>query len=248
MISDAGFNPLHPEAKQAIARLRKFHEIVAKHSAPRFPTLVMNDGAVAYRDLSLRSRSVTQDFLMRSWGLFQAIKTEDTDLGHPGPRMVLACGFRMRGRRAGMDASRQHLESVFSRLDNGEIDSRQAIQEAAAMRSHFDVVPQLQANFAFTKAYVAESSGSTGGLPGPHFYVDLTIFGGGRPEWIELGPNIQWRHPSLNIKATFAAVETIQPPSHPSDAAAHIADGLRVAQLLAENRDVLSALRTARKS
>jgi len=107
MIADAEFNPLHPEAKQAIARIRTFHEIVAQHSARYFPTLVMNDGAVAYRDLSLRSRSVTHDFLIRAWKLFEAIKAEDRKHGHPGARMVLCCGFRMRGRRAGLDVSRR---------------------------------------------------------------------------------------------------------------------------------------------
>jgi hypothetical protein len=72
----------------------------------------------------------------------------------------------MLGRRSGLDSSRQHFESIIRRMDQGEIDASQAIREAAAMRAHFDIVPQLQANFAFTKAYVAESTGSRGGLSG----------------------------------------------------------------------------------
>jgi hypothetical protein len=47
MISRAGFNPLHPDARQALVRTQAFHTIVAEHSARHFPTLVMNDGAVA---------------------------------------------------------------------------------------------------------------------------------------------------------------------------------------------------------
>jgi hypothetical protein len=248
MIADAGFNPLHPEAKQALARLRKFHEIVARHSTRNFSTLVVNDGAVAYRDLSLRSRSVTHDFLIRSWHLFEAITAADNKLGHPGARVVLSCGFRMRGRRAGLDASRGHLASIITRMQSGEVDISQAIYEAGAMRPRFDIVPELQANFAFTKAYVAESSGSAGGLPGPNFYVDLIIFGGNRPAWINLGPDIHWTHPRLNLVATFAAIWAIPQQSHPPGGPVDILDGLKVAQRLANDPDVLSALRMARKS
>jgi hypothetical protein len=247
MIAKSGFNPLHHEAKQALARLRKFHETVAQHSARHYPTLVMNDGAVAYRDLSLRTRSVTHEFLMRSWRLFSAIKAEETTLGHPGPRVVVACGFRMRGRRAGLDASREHFGSILKRLEAGDIDTDQAMHEAGAMRPRFDILPELQANFAFTKAYIAESSGTAGGLPGPRFYVDLVLFGGERPNWIDLGPNIQWFHQRLNMTATFAAVAAVHKRTHPAGGPTEILDGLRIARLLASNPDVLSALRQARK-
>src|SRR5581483_4816256 len=95
MIAEAEFNPLHIKAKAALTRLRRFHAIVAGHSGRYFPTLVMNDGAVAYRDLSMRTRSVTHDFLVRAWSLFQEIKKAEAAEGHPGARMVLATGFRM---------------------------------------------------------------------------------------------------------------------------------------------------------
>ena len=67
MIAEADFNPLHGKATEAMRRLRRFHQVVAAHSFRLFPTLVMNDGAAAYRDLSLRSRGPTHDFLMRAW-------------------------------------------------------------------------------------------------------------------------------------------------------------------------------------
>jgi len=247
MISEAGFNPLNKKAKEAIRRIRRFHKTISEHSARYFPTLVMNDGAVAYRDLSMRARSVSHDFLSRSWTLFQAIKAEEAELGHPGARLVLACGFRMRGRRAGLDASRQHLESVIGRLQSGEIDASQAVHEAAAMQPRFDIVPQLQANFAFTKAYVAESSGSAGGLPGPNFYVDLALFGNTRPPWLELGPNINWESDKLNLQATFARLDAVSSNSHPAGGPIDILDGLAVAQLLSGDPDVLHALRVAEK-
>ncbi len=248
MISEAGFNPLHPKAKDAIKRIRKFHKTIADHSTRHFPTLVMNDGAVAYRDLSMRSRSVSHDFLSRALRLFQTIKDEEASQGYPGARLVLACGFRMRGRGAGLRASRQHTESVIQRLQNGEIDANQAVHEAASMQPRFDIVPQLQANFAFTKAYVAESSGSDGGLPGANFYVDLALFGDIRPPWLELGPNIDWECPRLHLKATFAKIEAVANVTHPAGGPQEISDGLAVAQLLSGDPDVLRALRTAVKS
>src|SRR5215469_632845 len=67
MIADADFNPLHPKASEALARLRRFHAIVALNSGRSFRTLVMNDGAAAYRDLSLRGSDATLDFLERCW-------------------------------------------------------------------------------------------------------------------------------------------------------------------------------------
>jgi hypothetical protein len=248
MISEAEFNPLHVKSKEALGRLRCFHQVVARHSTRHFPTLVMNDGAVAYRDLSLRSRSVTHDFLVRAWSLFTDLKTSEATLGFPGARMVLACGFRMRGRRAGMDASDQHFRSIIGRVQNGDIDGEQAIREAASMRPTFDIVPQLQANFAFTKAYVAESSGSKGGLPGANFYVDLTIFERLDPDWIVLGPEIIWSDKRLALSASFAAVLDLPASKHSADGPTDVLDGLKIAERLAGNPNVLRALQEARKS
>ena len=61
-IKEAGYNPLDPKAKAAVKRIRHFHQVVADHSLRDFPTLVMNDGATAYRDLSYRTRWTTYDF------------------------------------------------------------------------------------------------------------------------------------------------------------------------------------------
>ncbi|MGM4980617.1 hypothetical protein [Rhizobium sp. 11_C7_N12_5] len=247
MISASRFNPLHPDARDALARIRTFHRIVAENSARYFPTLVMNDGAVAYRDLSLRARAPTHDFLVRAWQMFDAVRNADIKSGHPGPRMVLACGFRMLGRRAGLDASRGHLKSIVERLQIGEIGAEQAVREAAAMRPHFDIVPQLQANFAFTKAYVAEQSGTRGKLPGPAFYVDMMLFGDCRPPWLDLGPDIDWVHPKLSLQTVFAEVRCIHNQRHPSGGPADIRDGLAIAQTLANDPNVLAALRAASK-
>lgn len=243
MISEADFNPLHEKAKAALARLKRFHGIVADHSGRYFPTLVMNDGAVAYRDLSMRSRSVTHDFLVRSWNLFTAIREAEVADGFPGARLVFATGFRMRGRRAGMDLRNTHFQSVMKRFQEKKIDAAQAITEAAAIRQDFDIVPQLQANFAFTKAYVAESLGSSGGLHGAQFYVDLSIFDDPIPSWVELGPIVDWNHPTLRLSAKFAPILDLPLRMHVEGGPVGIRDGLQVAQQHAQNPDVLGALR-----
>ena len=247
MIAEADFNPLHTRAKEALARLRRFHAIVAKHSGRYFPTFVMNDGAVAYRDLSMRTRSVTHDFLVRSWDLFCEIKTAEAVEGYPGARMVWATGFRMRGRRAGMDLRNTQFQSVMRRFQEKKISAKQAITEAAVIREYFDIAPQLQANFAFTKAYVAESMGSAGGLHGSNFFVDLSIFTEPVPAWIELGQTIDWSHRKLGLRTTFAAIQNLPPRRHVEGGPIGILDGLQIAQRLAQDPDVLLALRAAPK-
>jgi len=247
MIAEADFNPLHDKAKAALSRLRRFHAIVAKHSGRHFPTLVMNDGAAAYRDLSMRSRSVTHEFLVSAWNLFTEIKTAEIVDGYPGARMVLATGFRMRGRRAGVDLRNAHFQSIMQRFQRKKISASQAITEAASIRQDFDIVPQLQANFAFTKAYVAESTGSAGGLQGANFFVDLSIFSKPVPDWIELGPIIEWSHERLGLHSSFAPIQNLPQRRHIEGGPLGILDGLQIAQELAQNPNVLSALRVSAK-
>jgi len=247
MIAEADFNPLHPNAALALSRLRRFHQIVASHSARYFPTLVVNDGAAAYRDLSLRSRAPTRDFLMRAWRLFNSIKKDENEHGFPGARMVLAAGFRMRGRRAGIDSTTKQFESVMRRYQSGDITAKQAISEAASVKRSFDIVPQLQANFAFSKAYVAERSGTKGGLGGANFFVDLALFETPTLAWIEKGETVAWSDEQLHMTASFAPVLDLPHFKHVEGGPLGIRDGLQVAQYLTQNPDVLTALRTAGK-
>lgn len=246
MISEAGFNPLHSKAAAAIKRLRAFHECVATHSMKRFPTLVMNDGAVAYRDLSLRSRSVTYDFIIRAWQMFSAIRDLENAAGHPGPRMIIATGFRMRGRRAGIDAVSAQLDSIFTRHGAGLISTEQAIKEASQANRYFDIIPALQANFAFSKAYVADANGKSGGLGGANCFIDLTIFKNS-PSCFKLGPTINWQSTTLSLSAAFASVISVPKLKHTQGGPIDVRDGLEIAQHLAGNTDILTTLRKARK-
>ena len=247
MIAEADFNPLHGKASEAMKRLRRFHQIVASHSFKLFPTLVLNDGAVGYRDLSLRSRGPTHDFLMRAWKLFHHIKEDENGHGFPGARAVLAVGFRMRGRRAGHDASASHFKSLMERYQNGEIRAEQAMREASQIRQSFDIIPQLQANFAFSKAFVAESSGTRSGLHGAKFFVDLTIFNATMPSWVVAEKTVEWFHERLRMRASFAPIIEFTKCKHASGGPLGIRDGLQIAQELSQNADVLAGLRAAQK-
>jgi hypothetical protein len=248
MIAEADFNPLRLKASDAVRRLRRFHEIVASHSGREFPTLVMNDGAAAYRDLSLRSREPSYDFLMSAWDLFQEIKRDENEKELPGARLVLATGFRMHGRRTGLDAKAAHLKSVMQRFKSGDIAAEEAIREAANIRQSFDIIPHLQANFAFTKAYVAESTGKGGGLAGPNFFVDLALFDSPTPEWVVAGKTVRWSHTRLRMSASFAPILALHPNGKFKGYPHGIRDGLQVAAHLSGDPEVLKALRAAQKA
>lgn len=245
MISAASFNPLHPQSISVRDRLRDYHAIVASQSARLFPTLVLNDGAIAYRDLSYRSASVTYDFLSRCWKLFNAITAQEAASGYPGARMVVAAGFRIKGRRGGLDSTAAQFKAVIERLKDGSIDAAQAVHEAGRIRPYFDILPQLQANYAFTKAYLAEKSGGKGGLAGARCFIDLALFEDRDCGWIEFGLPVHWQDRKLALRADFAPLLSMTPHSGQKPNPQGLRSGLHVAQHLAGDRDVLNALRAA---
>ena len=239
MISRARFSPTHAEAKSAIDRLRRFHRLVADHSSSRFPTFVINDGAVAYRDLSYISHDRTLPFLHNAWRLFEAVNAE-RDAGQAGARMVVAAGFRMSGRRAGGENEAARRRELVQSVERGERSIEQAVESAARGAAYFDVIPQLQANFAFTTAYLAEDSGSEGGLPGAHCYVDQSLFGNGSCG-IDFGQTIAWRHPDLDLRRDFAPI--MKADERSTSTAAGIRTGYEVASALTGEVEVHTALR-----
>lgn len=243
MIAEAGLNPVDPKAKEPITRLRAFHRIVAEHSGRHYRTLVLNDGAAAYRDLSLRSSGVTHDFLARSFALFEAIQRSEQRNGWPGARMFLATGFRAKGSRRAIDRVSAQLNSILARLAAGEFEAEQAVREAASIEHYFDVLPQLQANFAFTKAYVADSAGSRAGLGGPRFFVDDAIFDGAIPTWVSAGDAIPFHDIRLAIQATFVPVTGLAPPGNSGFTIPGVRDALQIGETIAPSVSIRDAIR-----
>lgn len=241
MMSDAGFDPVSSESKIAVARLRRFHRLVAQHSSSRFPTVVMNDGAVAYRDLDYLSAERTMPFLLTAWRLFKAVN-EERGRGQAGARMVIATGFRMKGRRAGGESEAARRRAIVSSVADGSLTLERAIERAARGSSYFDVVPQLQANFAFTAAYLAEQSGKEGGLPGANCYVDLQLFSGTVP-YLQIGRPIHWDHKDLELARFFAPVLDLNIWGRADDHSG-ARTGLEIAYALAEQEDLAPVLET----
>jgi hypothetical protein len=60
----------------------------------------------------------------------------------------------------------------------------------------------LHANFAFSKAYLAEHDGTRAGLPGPALYIDMALFDNPAPTWLGVQETIAWT--AHGMSATFA--------------------------------------------
>jgi hypothetical protein len=205
-ILDANLDPSFPTARQAVDRLKRFHSTVASHSDPFLPALLLNDGAAMFRDLSYRSRSVTYDFLTRALAVHNAVDRSDREAGFPGCRTVVATGFRARSWSVRKSAP-GHETSILARLDEGIITPKQAVREAMNARRVCGIVPELQANFAFSKAYLVDAAGTKQGFKGPACYIDLLLFTDPIPDWIAFRRRVPW---SLNkVTATFGEFESI---------------------------------------
>ncbi|HEX8625583.1 MAG TPA: hypothetical protein VF782_10950 [Allosphingosinicella sp.] len=172
--------------------------------------------------------------------------------------MVIAAGFRLRGRALQRSAMRgEFVKQLLRRYAEGKISTEEAITTASKFGSPFDIVPHLQANFAFTKCYIAEQSGTEGGLPGPACYVDGVLFDINRISSadIVLNPGVDWRSDKYDLSATFYGLVKVRrakqtelnngiPAYH---GPAGFRDALEVAELLTGDPGVLEALRRARR-
>ena len=150
MLQQAQFNPNDKRAVLAIRRLKDFQQTVMQHAHAVFPAMPINDGVAYFADLTRRSTSKTADFLRRSIEAYQAVNEVEKAAGYPGARMVLALGPRARIGRPRRAPG--HLENILARLNQGLITDVQAINEAFKAGPIAGFVPQLQANFAFTRA------------------------------------------------------------------------------------------------
>jgi len=245
MLEAAAWNPTSVAAKQAIDRIVKFQEIVTLHSTSQFPTFVMNDGAVAYRDLSARSFTPTFDFLRRAYALHSEINAAEAAKNHPGARAVLAVGLRV---RRTVDYSRRLNEGeglrIREKLNSGEISGDQAISHALMARHHCDSTPELQHNYALTKAYLADSSGTKGGIGGARFFVDRNIFGESVPKWVTHDAPAKWE--SRGMRGVFLPISSIDITA--ANACEHdgVLDAFGVVKSMYDDPAVLASVKASR--
>lgn len=243
-LREVDYDPTEPKAVSALERLHAFHVVIGQHSCRLLPSLVLNDGAIFFRDLSPRSRSVTWDFLKRCIALFEAVRDREFERELPGARMVIGAGFRVRREGVSRSANDELGNVILKKLERSEISAVQAVKEALYSRPHFDILPEIQANFALTKAYLADLSGKDGGLPGANCYIDLSMFRDPVPPWITFSRTIAWSYRGM-------AAEFGQLSSYDHKLAAKVRgegtlDGWQVAKCLSRSEDVLSRLRKAR--
>ncbi|MDH4743823.1 hypothetical protein OMP43_07320 [Sphingomonas sp. CBMAI 2297] len=212
MLNEARFDPTCPEAKAALGRLRRFQEVVAAHSRTTFPTLVINDGVVAYRDVGLTVTDRVWPFVERCWKLYQETTDADRRLGGHGLRGVLAAGMRAKGSNRGILAQNDAVARIIGDLADGRISRREAVGAAWRVRRVNDIVPQLQANFAFSRAYTAEQGARKGKLEGSRFYLETKVLRAGVPGWLTTGDPIEWE-PSVDwlstLSTTFVEVQAV---------------------------------------
>ena len=77
MLNSVEFNPLSNNAQISVNRLKSFHNMIRNSSKAKvFNSLALNDGAIFYRDLSPRSKSVTFDFLNRAYKVHKQINEQ----------------------------------------------------------------------------------------------------------------------------------------------------------------------------
>ena len=209
---------------------------------------MLNDGAVAYRDLSLRSNGVTHDFLQRSFTLFAAISEVERRNEWPGARLIVAPGFRARGSRRGIDAAALRVDRILERMAAGEIDPEEAVREAASIQGFSDGIPQLQANFAFTRAYVADAGGSQAGLGGPRMFVDTALFVDSQlPAWMQGGPSVPFREARLGLECAFAPVKALEAPGRSyDDRIPGLRNGLEIGEAIAPTLSLRETIKSLR--
>jgi hypothetical protein len=183
---------------------------------------------VAYSNVeNVRSDKVWR-FIERCWTLYNEATTVDRRAGGPGLRGVIAVGLRAKGSNRGIIAQEDALTAIIDDLVNDKIDRDTAVAEVRKVRRVFDVVPQLQANFAFTRAYEAESAGSKAGFPGPNLFLDEAVFANGVPPWMRTGPTVPWRPAKTSLSTSFVPLTEIDAvPVESARAAFRTGDQLR---------------------
>lgn len=205
MLKKCGFDPTSESAEKAVKRLEEFNLISLKYSNLNFPLLQMNDGIATWRELSFRTKSVTQDFLGRSIEFFYAVTEREKEQGYPGPRMVISTGIRMKMDNLHKIIAKERAERLISKITDGQIKVEEAIYQACNYTDYCNGVNALQANFAFTKSFLAEESGTKGGLPGNNIYIDMSVFNKENLKCLNIAEPFIWKE-CPGLETVFAKV------------------------------------------
>ena len=226
MLRKVNFDPTNPTSLEAIDRLRTFQRITASHTTRNLRAMIINDGVAYVRELSPRGPFVTYEFLEEVYTAFEAVNTAENLRGHVGARMVVAVGPRLHVLES-LRPNLSHLESIFDRLNLSLITPQQAVMEAFNSVAPTGSQLSLQANFAFTKAFLADQDGSAAGLAGPNCFVDTAFFKS-RPTWLSIDKNVDWS--TEGMRATFMQIATFDRIAARAQRYPEVRDGEEIAR------------------
>jgi hypothetical protein len=107
-------------------------------------------------------------------------------------------------------------------------------------------VPELHANFAFTRAYLADQVGTKGGFAGNRLFIDLALFKRGRSHaltWIKFADTVQLAQEGL--EANFGTFQSIDRRKAGESAFRGILDAFEIAENLSRIPGGAERLRTS---
>lgn len=207
MLSDCHYDPSSEIARAAVTRIELLNKVSMQHSSPWFTTLQINDGIVAWRELSFRTKSVTQDFIARSIDFFNEITKNEKEMEFPGPRMVIATGIRLKMENSHRMISDGNAQKLIQQVQEGLISAEEAIHKACSYRVYSNAISELQANFAFSKAYIAEGEGKNGGFPGNNVFIDMSIFENENLQSLVIDTPFKWEAKNAKgLESIFARI------------------------------------------
>ncbi len=228
-IAAAGLNPLDPNAVDARERLIRFSNIVKKHSNRSFPSLLVNDGAAYFRNLSFRGKLNTLDFVNAIVRAHYAVRNAD----RVGARTVVSVGFRDKAFVSQIEEL-EELAVTFAEKVTQKIKPLQSvILDALMTTSAFNQVPALNSNYAFTKSYIVDTYGSKGGFSGPEIFIESGMFSETLPNnYVKARVNCEIfsrQYTYLNVRRMKLGPE-------------HVLDTVSIAKYLASDENVFQKL------
>ena len=101
--------------------------------------------------------------------------------------------------------AKERAERLISKITDGQIKVEEAIYQACNYTDYCNGVNALQANFAFTKSFLAEESGTKGGLPGNNIYIDMSVFNKENLKCLNIAEPFIWKE-CPGLETVFAKV------------------------------------------
>lgn len=177
LLAGVGYDTSRPEAKEVIAYISYFQEkLRSTLKAGRIDCyqIFLNDGAVICFDLRHKRNETVFNFVGLVFDLHNEIRQYRENRDDFDIRSIIAVGLRLKGFRP-FSNNQATLYELIRQAETNELTICDAILKAASMNMNLGRIPQLQANFAFTKAIMADEAGSGEGFRVGGCYIDTHL-------------------------------------------------------------------------